>query len=133
MRELGSSLGTEAMLSTVQVYGGLVIARKTAESLAFVREWLRWTLEGTWATDAHDPSRQHREFIAHRHDQSILSLLAKKRGIKTYPFPTRAHDVRDVWSWDAGYCEAGFNWPLPNHRPWNYYGYITHYLEISHN
>ena len=131
--ELAEAMGaTDAMLDTVQIYGGLVIIRKTAETIAFVREWLRWTLEGEWTTDALDPKRQHRHFKAHRHDQSILSLLAKKRNLKTFPFPTKSHDVRDVWTWDAGYCEPGFVWPLPNHRPWNYFGYITHYLEMGH-
>lgn len=131
--ELAVAMGaTEAMLSTTQIYGGLVILRKTPESLSFVREWLKWTLEGEWVTDTLDPSRQDPNFREHRHDQSILSLLAKRRGIKTFPFPTRSHDVRDVWSWDAGYCNDGFTWPLPNHRPWNYFGYIRHYLEMGH-
>ena len=53
---------------------------------------------------------------AHRHDQSLLSLLTKVHRVKTYPLPTASHDVRDVWSWDAGYCEPGFEWPLPNYR-----------------
>ena len=109
-----------------------IVLRKCEAALAFMCEWLKWTLQGTLATDDLDPARQHSDFVAHRHDQSIVSLLAKRRGIKTFPFPTRAHDVRDVWTWDAGYCTPDFNWPLPNHRPWNYYGYITHYLEMGH-
>ena len=56
---------------------------------------------------------QDASFVEHRHDQSLLSLLAKKRGLKSYPLPTTTHDVRDVWAWEAGYCKPGFEWPLP--------------------
>lgn len=109
-----------------------MVVRKCAAALTFVREWLHWTLDGSWVTDAHDAALQHPDFVQHRHDQSVLSLLSKRRGVKTFPFPTKAHDVRDMWAWDAGYCERGFAWPLPSHRPYNYYGYITHYLEFGH-
>ena len=51
---------------------------------------------------------QDASFVEHRHDQSLLSLLAKKRGLKSYPLPTTTHDVRDVWAWEAGYCQPGF-------------------------
>ena len=28
--------------------------------------------------------------------------------------PIAKHDPRDVWAWEAGYCEPGFKWPLDN-------------------
>ena len=69
---------------------------------------------GELATDRLEPGvAQDASFVEHRHDQSLLSLLAKKRGLKSYPLPTTTHDVRDVWAWEAGYCQPGFQWPLP--------------------
>ena len=66
-RELADAMGaTAAMLDSVQVYGGLMALRRTPATLDFVREWLRWTLEGSWVTDAHAPARQHPHFIQHR-------------------------------------------------------------------
>ncbi len=46
--------------------------------------------------------------------------------------PTKIHDVRDVWAWDAGYCEPSFRWPLPSYRVPGVYGYFTHYKEMGH-
>jgi hypothetical protein len=124
---------SDLMLDSAQLYGGLVVLRKTPFVLRFVREWLAWvTAEGGLVTDTLDVSRQHRGFVEHRHDQSVLSLLAKRYGLKSFPMPTRAHDVRDIWAWEAGYCHKGFTWPLPSQRHWTYMGYITHYLEMGH-
>ena len=116
-RELADALNaTDAMMDSVQIYGGLVVVRKTAFALRFVREWLRWS-NSDLVTDAARSAIQHRTFVQHRHDQSILSLLSKRHMIKSFPFPTRAHDIRDVWAWDAGYCaKRGFDWPLPTFR-----------------
>ena len=60
-------------LDTAQIYGGLVVLRKTPFALRFVREWLQWATDPReLITDALDPARQHGGFHAHRHDQSIL-------------------------------------------------------------
>ena len=46
--------------------------------------------------------------------------------------PNKEHDVRDIWAWDAGYCERAFEWPLPEYRPNWHYGYVLHYKELGH-
>ena len=73
--------------------------RKTPFALRFLREWLSWATSGEHITDAWDPARQYSAFREHRHDQSILSLLAKRHRLKTFPLPTAAHDRRDIWAW----------------------------------
>lgn len=136
-RETALALGaTDAMLDTATLYAGIVAVRRTPDAEAFLEEWLKWALEGELATDTlsipQDPA-----FREHRHDQTILSLVAKRRHIKSYPFPTAMHDVRDVWAWEAGYCEPDFQWPLPNYRPWIRSEawpngvYIMHYKEMG--
>ena len=72
--------------------------RKTPFALRFLREWLSWATSGEHITDAWDPARQYSAFREHRHDQSILSLLAKRHRLKTFPLPTAAHDRRDIWA-----------------------------------
>uniref|UniRef100_A0A7S4B5A7 Nucleotide-diphospho-sugar transferase domain-containing protein n=1 Tax=Chrysotila carterae TaxID=13221 RepID=A0A7S4B5A7_CHRCT len=132
-RELAHEMrATDEMLDTVQIYAGLLVLRKNAFTLSFVREWLEWTTTGEWATDAYARAAQHAGFVEHRHDQSILSLLTKKHLVKSFPFPTTSHDVRDIWAWDAGYCNAGFSWPMPQYRPSYYRGYILHYKQMGH-
>lgn len=123
---------TDAMLDSAQLFAGLLVLRRTPTALAFVEEWLSWSLHSSLISDALDASRQHPAFRAHRHDQSLLSLLAKRRGIKSFPLPTKLHDVRDVWAWEAGFCADSFRWPLPSYRTPGIYGYITHYKEMGH-
>ena len=127
------------MLDTVQVYAGLLILRRTSFAEQFLEQWLELTLRSELATDALKFNvKQDPHFVAHRHDQSLLSLLIKRHSLKTFPLPTAGHDVRDVWSWDAGYCESSFTWPLPNYRPmvrtkaYPRGVYITHYKEMGH-
>ena len=67
--------------------------------------------------------------------------MAKRHMVKTFPLPTAQHDTRDVWAWDAGYCNA--TWPLETERgaamymPGNYLsnglfpGYCTHYAQMG--
>ena len=128
-RELADAMNaTDQMLDTAQIYGGLVVLRKTPFALRFVREWLQWATSGELITDTLDRTRQHDGFHAHRHDQSILSLLSKRHRIKSFPMPTAAHDPRDIWSWDAGYCQI--QWPLPTYRT-RVDPYVTHYKEMG--
>mmetsp|Transcript_25139 Transcript_25139/g.72334 ORF Transcript_25139/g.72334 Transcript_25139/m.72334 type:complete len:370 (+) Transcript_25139:635-1744(+) len=130
---------TDAMLDTAQVYGGVVVLRKTPFAVQFLREWLQVATDPDRDLSEDVPCRRHDPpgceqrarrppgcecaewatpqdpaFREHRHDQSIVSLLAKRHGLKTFPMPTASHDPRSLWSWDAGYCEAA--WPLETSR-----------------
>lgn len=72
----------EKFRTGVQVNGSYVLLRKGAFSCSFISEYLRWCQTDELITDA--PSRLAPEppgFRMHRHDQSILSLLAIRDGI----------------------------------------------------
>ena len=58
----------------------LTIQRRP-ETLAFVREWLEWCEHGQLLTDAPSAAPNAPEFVDHRHDQSLFSLLAYKRNV----------------------------------------------------
>lgn len=73
-----------------QVVGGFNLHRATPESIEFVNEWARYSQTDELITDA--PSNMGQPeldgFIAHRHDQSILSILVAKMGVPIYRDPS---------------------------------------------
>ena len=114
---------TSAELSTAQVWAGLLVLRKEEAVVQFLKEWASWAplFENDPTSERGHPSNRERpEFIVHRHDQSCLSLLAKRRRIKTYPVPISSHDPADMWFWDAGFCRVDASLDTLGYAP--YYG-----------
>ena len=74
---------------TPQVRTGFSAWRRTPFAMAFVEEWLRLVQDERLVTDL--PSQcglpDHPAFRQHRYDQSIFSLLCKKRGVATRGWP----------------------------------------------
>jgi len=69
---------------TPQMRGGTLVFVKCATSIAFVRQWLSLVCQVRLVSDL--PSvcdkPEFSDFRAHRHDQSIFSLLYKKHGYR---------------------------------------------------
>ena len=59
--------------------------------MAFVSQWLTYAQDSRAITDDDNVlgSSNYPDFRGHRHDQSILSLLAKKWGLTVYPDPSQ--------------------------------------------
>ncbi len=75
---------------TPQVQAGFVGVRKTAQSMAFVEEWLSLACDHRLLSPVTDSSFPEAScYVVHREDQSILSLLCKKRGIRPHLDPTQ--------------------------------------------
>ena len=70
-----------------QLLGTFIVCQKHPYTLAFFEQWLRYAEDPRVITD--DPNQcglpDYPEFEAHRHDQSILSLLARKHAIPNLP------------------------------------------------
>ncbi len=68
---------------TRQRLGGFLLMKKDAFSLSFIEEWLAYAQDERILTDAPNTlgKDNYPGFIQHRHDQSILSLLSKKRNL----------------------------------------------------
>jgi uncharacterized protein YndB with AHSA1/START domain len=68
-----------------------LVLMKTERSVAFVREWLLYCSQGSLLTDHPNvcdfPNLPN--FIEHRHDQSILSLLAARDNIELFRHPSQ--------------------------------------------
>jgi hypothetical protein len=101
----------------------LALAR-TQRARRFVDEWLRWcTLPAVLTDDPNSCGRANLPgFVEHRHDQSILSLLAARHGLEVFRAPSqfgnhcKAPALREAGEWlrqpydDARAC---LNSPYP--------------------
>lgn len=70
---------TDEILFSNQRLGGYVFMRKSDKSVNFIKEWFELCTNKDLLVDRDD--EEHDLFKQHRHDQSILSLLAKKHNI----------------------------------------------------
>ena len=74
-----------------QLEAGQIIVRNTPSGRAFVAEWLRWCEDRRILTD--EPNTcglpDLEGFQAHRHDQSVLSLVARRRQVEVFRSPTQ--------------------------------------------
>jgi len=69
---------------STQIEATYIIIRKCNYSVNFIGEWLNTLNEAPLLfTDESQSFREFKEFKAHRHDQSIFSILGKKYGIDT--------------------------------------------------
>jgi len=95
----------------LKVNGSYILVRKCPSACAFVEEYLRWCQTDDLITDA--PSRlapEPPDFRMHRHDQSILSLLAIRDGIPI---------ARDPSEWGNRYAvrvNPGYGQVFRHHR-----------------
>ena len=76
-----------------QVQATFSVWQKCARAEEFVAEWLRWCLHPATLGDERvmDTVEEHPEFITHRHDQSVLTNLARMRGVRCFGDPGEAH------------------------------------------
>ena len=74
-----------------QRIGVLCVFRKCEKSCSFVDEWLKCGCDRRAITDDDNQLGlpNYEGFVAHRHDQSIFSLLTKKYGIQAYRDPSQ--------------------------------------------
>ncbi len=81
------NLDYEPYLSHIQILASFVLMTKNDFSKKFVKEWLDYSQDYRIITDSQNECGypNYQEFIDHRHDQSILSLLARKYNVKTIP------------------------------------------------
>jgi len=72
-----------------QVDGAYGVYKKTDSTLNFIDEYLRYCENENIISDLPNITKSNlTEYIDHRHDQSILSLMAEKYGMKLYPEPS---------------------------------------------
>lgn len=71
-----------------QILGGIMVVKKSEKSLNFINKWLQLCTNKKMLLEEKNGVDECDSFISHREDQSILSVLAKKEGIKPFNDPT---------------------------------------------
>jgi hypothetical protein len=76
---------------TQQRQASFIVLRNTAFSKMFVKEWLSYAQDPRILTDADnvEGKSNYPEFIDHRHDQTIYSLLTKKYNLQPFRDPSQ--------------------------------------------
>lgn len=106
-QDIISLLNAEEFLDTVQLASGAIIICKNEFSCKLVDEWYRISCLDNYHYIDDSPSREpnHVDFIEHRHDQSVFSLLVKKMGgdiirdeILLYHHSKIDADVCPIWA-----------------------------------
>lgn len=87
---------------TNQIQANILIIKKTEFSVKFINDWLSLCQDKNFLVANNYKNINENLFISHREDQSILSLLAKKNGIK--PFT----DISDYGRFPLQYMQSGF-------------------------
>jgi hypothetical protein len=81
----------ESYYSAPMLDAAFIVLSKTAKAETLVREWLEYCKQPAILTDG--PNVHGREnlpgFLAHRHDQSVLSLLAVRHGLPLFRSPSQ--------------------------------------------
>jgi hypothetical protein len=82
-------LDSEEYYDTPQVDGSYQFYKKNEYTVNFINEYLQYCENVNIITDQPNITKSNLpEFKDHRHDQSILSLMAIKHNIKLYPEPS---------------------------------------------
>lgn len=76
---------------SLQIWAGFSMWKNTPFTIQFLNEWLHHAQDPRAITDIPNVlgKNNYPEFIAHRHDQSIFSLLCKKYQLESFPDPTQ--------------------------------------------
>lgn len=79
-------LNNKDITDTAQFLGGCWMIRKTADSVDFINRWYEAIMDNfDLISDKQSKLPNFKEFIEHRHDQSVFSILVKQYDIEFIP------------------------------------------------
>lgn len=82
------------IVETGQIAATIFFMRKSDQNIIFLEKWLEvWNADFSLLDDTESKSNNFNEYIAHRHDQSAFSILAKMNGCELLP-------SSEIWSTD---------------------------------
>jgi len=105
---------------SMQILGGYILLKKTKFVEKFLKEWLFWLQDVRVITDQPNclGKDNYPEFIEHRHDQSVFSLLCKKYGIKPFRDPSQFGKKENEYAIDI-YKRSDYPQIIFSHRNGN--------------
>lgn len=82
------------IMATSQISSGFFVIRPTGSNFELMREWCEIAVEDNYRYSDDSPSIAENDtrFFEHRHDQSIGSLLRKKRGTTLSHYDVQTYD-----------------------------------------
>ena len=92
---------TNDHMNTPQLLSGIFFIKKNSKNIEFLKQWLKIFESMSLIDDSDSVSKNHKNFIEHRHDQSAFSLLCKLNNI----YSLSAYENCE-WSLDS----KGRNW-----------------------
>lgn len=89
---------SEIYYNGMQVMGGFIFLKKSNKSQKFLEDWLSFSLDYRILTDSENELGLQNlpEFVEHRHDQSILSILKIKWSLPLFRDPTQYGNFRKM-------------------------------------
>ncbi len=110
-----------------QCDAAFLLVKKSPFSIKFLQEWLKFACDERILTDIPNTSgkRDLPDFTEHRHDQSILSLLAQKYQLPLHRMPSQFGNHYKTYPYRL---EKEFNCVSQyRQRPVNYYAALPYY------
>jgi hypothetical protein len=126
----------ERYFKSNQISASFILIKKTKKSIAFVEDFLAYASNEINITDVYDENvEQNSDFIEHRHDQSIFSLLYKRYDYRPFKDPTQHGKYPKNYSGsDESVEEAGRLYMLKNGRMFRFFHYKhTYGMVLFHN
>jgi hypothetical protein len=82
-----------SIMATSQLSSGFILLGKTSSNASLIREWRQISVENNYhySDDTNSIAPNHPEFVEHRHDQSISSLLRKIRGTEVSHYEVQSY------------------------------------------
>ena len=123
-------------MNTAQLWSGTFFIKKNLKNIEFLKQWLKAFKDMSLIDDSISVLKNHKNFIEHRHDQSVFSLLCKLNNIFTLSVYENCE-----WSLD----NKGRNWdhlidcPIQARRDLKYFSFyafkkkIKKFLDIKNN
>ena len=68
-------------MNTAQIWSGTFFIKKNSKNMEFLKQWLKVFENMLLIDDSISVLKNHKNFIEHRHDQSVFSLLCKLNNI----------------------------------------------------
>lgn len=95
---LAMNMNESSYINSPQISGSFMAFKKSCFTEQFVTEWLEYCCNKEILEPPKDRTDEYDDFVSHREDQSILSLLIKKYNIKCYEDPSQFGKVPEKYA-----------------------------------
>ncbi len=96
-----------------QICAGYLLLKKNDASLSFISRWLAWMQDEICVSYRHFTNEaEFPDFVAHREDQSVFSLLCRKQGLQPFRDPSQYGDRPWEYAWLPAYAKQYKPWKL---------------------